>query len=250
MTRGFPADGFSLKLIFLGTRGNIDARTRRHRRHTALLVAYRGRRVLVDCGADWLERLAALRPRAVVLTHAHPDHAGGLAHGAPCPVYATADAWRTIKDFPLAKRRQVTPRRPFRVAGIRFEAFTVEHSLNCPAVGYRIRAGRALLFYVPDVVYIHEREEALAGVQLYVGDGATPSVPLVRRRGERLIGHTPVRTQLGWCARAGVPRAIITHCGTAIVTGDERRLGRRFHAWGQERGVEVEIATDSRVLIL
>jgi hypothetical protein len=29
---------------------------------------------------------------------------------------------------------------------------------------------------------------------------------------------------LTWCEKEGVPRAIITHCGSEIVTGDERKL--------------------------
>jgi hypothetical protein len=31
-----------MELTFLGTRGEIDARTRRHWMHTSLLVSYRG----------------------------------------------------------------------------------------------------------------------------------------------------------------------------------------------------------------
>jgi len=39
-----------MKLTFLGTRGNIDARTRRHRMHSSLLVSYYRNRVMIDCG--------------------------------------------------------------------------------------------------------------------------------------------------------------------------------------------------------
>ena len=60
---------------------------------------------MLDCGADWLGRVARLRPSAIVLTHAHPDHAGGLADGAPCPVYATAETWGRIGRYPIAERR-------------------------------------------------------------------------------------------------------------------------------------------------
>ena len=83
-----------MKLTFLGTRGEIEARTRRHNMHSSLMVSYRGKKVMVDCGADWLGRLGELKPKAVVVTHAHPDHAWGLKEGAPCPVYATKEAWR------------------------------------------------------------------------------------------------------------------------------------------------------------
>lgn len=58
-----------IELVFLGTRGEIDASKRRHQRHSALLVSEAGTRILVDCGADWRHRIDALRPTAIVLTH-------------------------------------------------------------------------------------------------------------------------------------------------------------------------------------
>jgi uracil-DNA glycosylase len=77
----------SMKLTFLGTRGNIDVRSRRHQRHTSTLISFRRDRVMIDCSADWLRRVDRVRPSAIVLTHAHSDHVEGLKHGAPlCPV--------------------------------------------------------------------------------------------------------------------------------------------------------------------
>lgn len=40
-----------MKLHFHGTRGEIEARTDAHRRHTSLLVEYRRRRVMIDAGS-------------------------------------------------------------------------------------------------------------------------------------------------------------------------------------------------------
>src|ERR687888_2154341 len=143
-----------MRLRFLGTRGEIEARTRRHRRHSSLLVGYGGREVMIDCGLDWRDRLGRLLPRAIVLTHAHPDHAAGLRDGAPCPVFATEVTWDALRRYPVAEREVVKPRRPFVIAGLAFEAFAVEHSLRAPAVGYRISAGKASIFYAPDVLSI------------------------------------------------------------------------------------------------
>lgn len=241
-----------MKLVFLGTRGEIEARTRRHRRHASLLVSYYGRRVMVDAGQDWRGELEGIAPGAIVVTHAHPDHAWGLKDGAPCPVHATQAAWEDLEGYPIPRedRHVVEPRTPFQVEGIGFEAFTVEHSTRCPAVGYRITAGRRAIFYAPDVAYIHERGEALAGVDLYVGDGATMARSMIRRRGDALIGHAPVRTQLTWCRKEGVGRALITHCGSQVVEGDERTLGARLREWAQERGVEAELAHDGLEVVL
>jgi phosphoribosyl 1,2-cyclic phosphodiesterase len=239
-----------MKLTFLGTRGEIDARSDRHRRHTALLIEYRGGRVMIDCGDDWRGHLDEVHPHAIVLTHAHPDHAWGLNQGAPCGVWATTETWENIDDYPIEERHTVAPERRFHVDGIAFEAYAVEHSTRCPAVGYRISAGRPTVWYAPDLVYIERRERALEGVRLYIGDGATLATPFVRKRGERLIGHTPVRTQLTWCEKAGVPEAIITHCGSRIVEGDERSIAPRVRRWAQQRGVSVRIAFDGMEKVL
>jgi phosphoribosyl 1,2-cyclic phosphodiesterase len=240
-----------MKLTFLGTRGYIKPATRRHRRHSALLVEYYGRRLMVDCGEDWRGRLSRIAPHAIVVTHAHPDHAFALKGGAPCPVYATEAAWQTLSDFPIDDRRCMPPREPQRIEGIRVEAFPVVHSLRAPAVGYRIGAGRAEIFYVPDVIDVKDRKAALDGVRVYIGDGASMTRPMVRRHGDKLFGHTTVRAQLGWCAEAGVPRAIFTHCGSGIVSGDERKLAARLRRMARQKGAKrAEIAHDGMTLVL
>jgi phosphoribosyl 1,2-cyclic phosphodiesterase len=233
-----------MQLTFIGTRGEIDARTRRHRMHTSLLVSYRSANVMIDAGLDWLGKLKRVNPNAIILTHAHPDHAWGLKRGAPCPVYAPEKTWQELSHYPIKDRHVIKGRAPTKICGITFEAFPVEHSILSPAVGYRVTAGRACIFYVPDLIFIHERSAALDGVQLYIGDGATVTRSFIRKRGKALIGHSPVRTQLTWCQKEGVPRAIITHCGSEIVTGDEGEISAKIHAMAAERGIEVQIAYD------
>lgn len=233
-----------MKLIFLGTRGNIEASTPRHRRHSALEIAHGGKRVVIDCGEDWLGEVFALQPDAIFLTHAHEDHAKGLKEGAPCPVFATEETWERIDAYPIAERRTVFPRQPVSFGRLTLEAFPVQHSIRAPAIGYRITAGKSAVFYVPDLVYIDERQEALAGVRLYIGDGATVSRSFVRRDGDRLFGHTPVATQLTWCRKEGVPKMIVTHCGSQIVTGEEKGILEEIDALARAREVQVEVAWD------
>jgi phosphoribosyl 1,2-cyclic phosphodiesterase len=185
-----------------------------------------------------------------VLTHAHLDHAGGLRDGASCPVYATGETWRGLGRYPIHAREEVRPREPFGLGAIRFEAFPVEHSLRAPAVGYRIEAGRVALFYVPDVVAIVDESEALADLDLYIGDGAAITRSIVRRRDGTPIGHASVRQQLDWCAEAAVPRAVFTHCGSEIVKGDARAVSERVATLGRERGLRAAIAHDGLALEL
>lgn len=239
-----------IKLMFLGTRGEIDARSRRHRRHSSLLIQDGDARIMIDCGTDWLDRVNSIAPTAIVLTHAHPDHAAGLAKGAPCPVYATKETLDLIGRYPIDDCREVPLRRTTAISGLKFKAFPVEHSLRAPAVGYRISAKAGSLFYLPDVANLPNAADALRGIALYIGDGATIKRSMVRKRSGILIGHAPVTVQLGWCANAGVRRAIFTHCGSAIVRGDARKLHASIRQLGHERGIDARLACDGDRLAL
>jgi len=199
---------------------------------------------------DWLGRFQRLRPHAIVLTHAHPDHAFGLRDSAPCPVYATRRTWQLISCFPIADRHVLPLRRETRIDGVRFRPIPVFHSITAPAVGFRIAAGRSCVFYAPDIAHLPDAPRALRGVELYIGDGATVTRPMVWPVKGQVIGHAPIRRQLGWCRRAGVARAVFTHCGSGIVKADARVAARTVASLGEQAGVEASIARDGLAIEL
>jgi len=236
--------GSAIELTFLGTRGEIAASTRLHRRHSALLIRYKNARIMLDCGADWLGRLHAVAPTAIVLTHAHRDHAGGLADGAPCPVYATRQTLRLLRRFPIRDCRTISVRQTTTIGGVTFKAYPVQHSIRAPSVGYRVSAGTECFFYLPDVAKLPNPAKALDGVNIYIGDGATLRRPILRRRNGALIGHAPIATQLVWCGKGNVQKAVFTHCGSPIVRGDFRALNAMVRGLGREHGIEARLARD------
>jgi len=199
---------------------------------------------MIDCGKDWLGRLRKVAPTAIVLTHAHADHAWGLAQGAPCPVYATKTTWALLDRFPIRERRVMPVGKAVTIGGVRFRALRVQHSIRAPAVGYRISAGGDAMFYVPDIAWLPNAAKALRGTKVDIGDGASIKRPLVRRHGRSLIGHAPIVAQLDWCRKAGVRRAIFTHCGSQIVRRDGRRLEALVGSLGHAHGIEACLAHD------
>ena len=239
-----------MELTFLGTRGEIDIHSRLHRRHSALLVEDNGARVMIDCGADWLGRLDAIAPMAIVLTHAHRDHAAGLTGGAPCPVFATEETLDLIRRFPLRDLRRLPVRKSVMIGEIAFEAIPVQHSIRAPAVGYRVSARGACLMYLPDVAGIPHASKVLCGIDIYIGDGATIRRSMLRHKGGTLIGHAPIVSQLTWCKKAAVRRAIFTHCGSPIVRGDGRKMNALIRRLGHENGIDACLAHDGYRLAL
>lgn len=73
---------------------------------------------------------------------------------------------------------------------------------------------------------------------------------MVRKEGDRLFGHVPIRTQLTWCRKEGVPKMIVSHCGSGIVTGEDTGVLEEIRAFARERGVEVEVAYDGMAVVV
>ncbi|HEY6146626.1 MAG TPA: MBL fold metallo-hydrolase [Thermoanaerobaculia bacterium] len=213
-------------LRFFGTKGYVEAKSRTHSGHSAFTVEAAGYRLLCDFGENRRGRLSSIAPDGIFVSHGHPDHAWGLAEGTNAPVFASAETHRLLAEFPIGERVVLESRTPVTAGPFRLTAFPVVHSVRCPCVAARIETPDGVVVYSGDVVSFETAEaaaEALADARVYVGDGSTLTGSLVRRHpGGTLIGHTTVRAQLGWVAKAAVPRAIFSHFGQEpIAMGDQ-----------------------------
>ena len=211
-----------MRLHFYGTKGYVEESSRAHRGHSAFVLESAGFRLLCDFGLNRKGLLKRIVPDAVFVSHAHPDHAWGLEEGTSLPVYASAITHEITKDLPIRDRVELSPEQPAAVGPFRLTAFPVVHSVRCPCVAARIVTPDGTVVYSGDIVSF-EKPDALAGADLYVGDGSTLTGSLVRRHASgALMGHTTIRAQLGWLAKYGVPRAVFSHFGKGpIEMGDE-----------------------------
>jgi len=160
-----------------------DPRDKRLR--TSAIVRYQGARILIDCGPDF--RTQMLRATddnldAVLLTHIHYDHVGGLddlrayCFKAPFPLYARPDVLRNLHErlpycfaphpypgVPRFEEHEIGDE-PFLVHGVTVTPIPVMH-YKLPIVGFRIGP----LAYITDANSIADEQiEKLHGVPLLV----------------------------------------------------------------------------------
>ncbi len=119
-------------------------------------------RVMMDCGfslADTRARLerVGLAPSditAVVVTHEHDDHLGGVARFArryAIPVHLTRGTAQWLPpDFPAVLAHLIDSHQPFEVAAIAIEPFPVPHDAREP-VQYVFSDGASRLGVVTDL---------------------------------------------------------------------------------------------------
>ncbi|HLN80258.1 MAG TPA: MBL fold metallo-hydrolase, partial [Thermoanaerobaculia bacterium] len=78
-----------MKLHFYGTKGYVEESSPAHAGHSAFTIEADGFRLLCDFGENRKGLLKKIHPDAIFVSHAHPDHCGGLEEGTSAPLYAS-----------------------------------------------------------------------------------------------------------------------------------------------------------------
>jgi ribonuclease BN (tRNA processing enzyme) len=211
-----------IKLVFLGTKGEIEESAPEHKYHSSLLIISNGAKLLIDYGELRKYSLDEIRPDAILITHAHPDHYAWLNEDikTDIPVYLTQETLDYGKFSP-GNAREIEPGKEFETGPFKCFDYRVIHSIRCPAVGYKISITGRTLIYNSDLVDIVDKEKVLEGVDYYIGDGSAIRANLVRRRGDQLFGHTRILTQIHWCQKHSISHIIFTHLGKETIEREE-----------------------------
>jgi ribonuclease BN (tRNA processing enzyme) len=242
-----------VKLHFYGTKGYVEESSPAHAGHSAFTVEAGGFRLLCDFGENRKGMLSKIRPDAIFVSHAHPDHSWGLEEGTSAPVHASEITHSLTAKFRIEERIVLEPGRRVRVGPFHVTAIPVVHSIRCPCIAMRLETSEGVLVYSGDIVSFERADDALRGAAVYVGDGSTLRGSLVRRHPSgALLGHTTVRAQLGWLSKAGVARAVFSHFGTDPIEMGEDALRVALENLASERapGCEVTAASDGLTLEL
>jgi len=249
--RNVKLKAFEATLCFLGTKGEIEEESPQHKYHSSILLLYSGLRLLFDWGKERPKAIQNIQPDAIFITHAHPDHVGGLKEeGAmvaalEIPIFLPPPAFNWAKENLNGALNLKLIKKETEINGISITPIPVLHSVKAPAYCYFVETKDFAFIYAPDTLSISkdDREKFLTKCDLYIGDGSALTKSIVRRTKEgEPIGHASFMRQLKWARDAGVPAVIFTHFGKEAI--EKKELAKKVAEMGAEVNVKASVAKD------
>ena len=222
---------------------------RDHRLRTSALVEVDGVNILIDAGPDLRQQLlrcGVTRLDALLLTHEHKDHTGGIDDvrpinflmKTPLNIYGQPRVMKAIRNdysyafgpdqYPGVPQLVLNPLQPepFEVKGVEVIPVKVRH-MTLPIFGYRIRN----FGYITDASFISETEKKkLQGVKVLV-------INALRR--EQHYSHFNLEQALAIIEEIKPERAYLTHVS--------HRLGKYVDV-SQELPQNVFLGIDNQVI--
>jgi phosphoribosyl 1,2-cyclic phosphate phosphodiesterase len=197
-----------------------DAKDKRLR--SSVLIEVSNKKILIDAGPDFRQQLlreGISNLDAIMLTHEHKDHIGGLddvralnyISGKPVEIYAEERVLNAVQsEYPYAfaanpypgvpamNLNEITDNTPFFIGGVKIEPLRVFHHL-LPIFGFRI----GKLVYITDANRIEASEmEKIFGCEVLV-------LNALRRTGH--LSHFTLPEALIIAQKSGAQQTYLTH---------------------------------------
>lgn len=212
-----------IKLVFLGTKGEIEESSRKHKYHSSLMLQYKKYKLLIDYGTLQKNKLEKLNTNAVLITHAHPDHYIWTKENieTQIPIYLMKKTFDYGK-FKPRNYKIIHPKKKFKIGPFTIIPYKVSHSIKCPGIAFKISVKRKNIIYAGDIVDLENKNKILKNVNYYIGDGSSIRANLVRKRDDKIFGHARITTQIHWCEKAGIKNIIFTHLGKETIRNEKK----------------------------
>ena len=236
-----------MKLRILGTRGEIPQSAPYHSKQSGILL---DGKILFDLGDKSFLKNA---PRAIFLTHLHPDHAYFVRWGreeipaTQALIYAPE---KPKKEF--LKNCVTIFDKKMKIAGYTITAIPTHHSKLVKSQAYLIEKGKQSILYTGDLIWINkEYHHLIERVDLVITEASfIRKGGMIRRDKEtqEIFGHNGVPNLIDLFKKY-TKKMLFVHFGSWFFE-DSKAAQQKLKALGKEKGVEVVVGYDGLELEL
>lgn len=178
-----------MKITILGTRGEIKLSAPYHSKKSGILI---DGKILLDIGDS---RFLQYKPKAILITHLHPDHAYFVRSGETPEIPADLFAPEPYKNMPLTLTKK-----PFTLNGYIITPIPTIHSAKVVSNAYLIEHKGTRVLYTGDMIWIEKKYHDLLGkLDLVITEAS------FMRKGGRIRKDPKTGTLFG---HTGVPNLI------------------------------------------
>lgn len=230
-----------MHLKILGTKGEIEKTLRRHSKQSGLLI---DQTLLIDLGE---KTYLKYRPRWILITHLHPDHAYFIRRGreedppTEAPLFA-----------PEQKRNTRILKTPCKLGPYRITPIPTHHSMHVLSQAYLIEKGKKSVLYTGDLVWIDKKYHPLfKHVDLIITDGS-----FIREGGmirkdpgtKKLYGHAGIPNLIR-LFKPFTKKILFVHFGSWFFQ-NPKKSREKLLALGKKYQIEIVIGHDGMELLL
>lgn len=230
--------------MILGTRGEVDHSAPYHSRHSGVLI---DSTLLIDLGErDYLDP----RPKAVLITHLHPDHAYFIRNKkeketipSELPIYAPES--QTDCGIKILDKTKT-------IAGYTIHPIPTHHSIKVKSQAYRIDQDSTRILYTGDMIWIDKGYHSLfEGLDLVITEGSyLRKGGLVRKdkKTGKIYGHTGipdlVRLFKDYC-----DHVVLMHFGSWFYKGTAQGR-KKIKDLANKNGITVTAGYDNMSIVI
>jgi len=242
-----------VELTILGTKGEIEEWSKDHKHNSSLLIKTRDKKLLIDLGHTFANKLKEIDPDFILLTHSHLDHVGGITEETDIPVYATELTFKSMDQKYLENiknKKILKSKERNEINGIIVIPYPVSHSIKHPTDGFIIEVEGKRIGYFPDYIHLRNYKEIWKDLDVLFMDGSTLTTPLIRRKDKEIYGHAMIPTIIRQVEKTNITNLIFTHLGKELVEMGDQEALKKIRALVKKEDLNVRIAKDGEEIDL
>jgi len=225
-----------MKIVILGTRGEIKPCAPRHANHSGMLL---DGKLMFDVGE---KKFLREKLQAIFVTHLHPDHAFFVRNNEPLKTKTTIFAPERRKDYPQIK----TLSKPAIIGAYKITPLPTIHSKNVKSQAYLIEIGGKRILYTGDIIWIKkEYWKSLKNLDLVITEGSFIKSGGMIQRDKitgALWGHQGIPDLIKFFSRF-TQRIVLVHFGSWFYK-DMKMAEKEIKTLGKKHKIEAIIGFD------